>query len=229
VFSLAQILISLGVFLVVRRMFDVPLQLISLCSGPLFMNWLLMCKVKSRFERFDSDYPAFLLALVGLLKTGMNPIQALEAAAQGLEETSLVKQEVELMLERLRLGVPEARSIGSFGEDVNHPEIELFVQALLLGRSVGGSLSDTLDRLAKQVRKRQYFRKSADGAVGLQRGSIWFILGILCVMQTYLYFQWPDAVTVTWTHPTGRVAGQWALIFMIIGLYWVRRVTDIKI
>jgi tight adherence protein B len=140
-----------------------------------------------------------------------------------------VKQEVELMLERLRLGVAEERSIGSFGEDINHPEIELFVQALLLGRSVGGSLSDTLDRLAKQVRKRQYFRKSAAAAVGLQRGSIWFILAVLGGLELYLYLQWPETVILTWTNPMGRQVGQAGLIGIIIGLWWVRKVTEIKV
>ena len=99
----------------------------------------------------------------------MNSLTALQAASEGLDPESLVRQEVELMLERLRMGVPEDQSIGSFGEDIFHEEIELFVQALLLSRRVGGNLSDTLERLAKQVRKRQYFRESASAAFGQQR------------------------------------------------------------
>ena len=228
-FALAQVVVSLVSIAIVRQFFDLPLQLMSLAVGPLLMNWLLNAKVDSRFMKFDADYPSFLLSLVGLLKTGMNPVQALGAAAEALEPDALVKVEVELMLERLKLGVSEERSIGSFGEDIYHPEIELFVQALILSRRVGGNLSETLDRLAKQVRKRQYFRSSANAAVGLQRGSIWFILAVLMGLEAYLYLQWPECITLTWTHPLGRKAGQAGLIGIILGLWWVRQVTKLKV
>jgi tight adherence protein B len=228
-FAIAQVVLSLASIAIARQFFDLPLQLISLVVGPLFVNWLLNSKVEKRFKKFDADYPQFLLSLVGLLKTGMNPLQALEAAAEALEPDALVRVEVEIMLERLKLGVSEERSIGSFGEDIYHPEIELFVQALILSRRVGGNLSDTLDRLAKQVRKRQYFRSSANAAVGLQRGSIWFILVVLMGLEVYLYLQWPECITKTWTHPLGRKAGQAGLIGIILGLWWVRQVTKLKV
>lgn len=193
------------------------------------MNWLLNRRIARRFERFDADYPQFLLAFVGMLKTGLNPIQGLQAAAEGLEEGSLVREEVQIMLERLRMGVSEERSIGSFGEDIYHPEIELFVQALILSRRVGGNLSATIDRLSKQVRRRQFFRRSANAAVGLQRGSIWFILGILMALEGYLYFVWPECVTITWTHPTGRSVAQAGLTGIVIGLFWIRQVTKLRV
>jgi tight adherence protein B len=228
-FALAQVVVSIVAFLITRLFFDTPLQIISLTSGVLFVNWLLNLLVERRFKAFDRDYPQFLLSLVGLLKTGMNPVQALDAAGQALEPDALVRLEVELMLERLKLGVPEERSIGSFGEDVYHPEIELFVQALILSRRLGGNLSETLERLAKQVRKRQYFRQSAQAAVGLQRGSIWFILGVLATLEGYLYLQWPECITLTWTHPLGRKVGQAGLIGILLGLWWVRQVTKLKV
>jgi len=209
--------------------FDSVLQIIALLSGAVFMNWLLNRRINRRFERFDADYPQFLLAFVGMLKTGLNPIQGLQAAAEGLEEGSLVREEVQIMLERLRMGVSEERSIGSFGEDIHHPEIELFVQALILSRRVGGNLSATIDRLSKQVRRRQFFRRSANAAVGLQRGSIWFILGILMALEGYLYFVWPECVTITWTHPTGRSVGQAGLTGIVIGLFWIRQVTKLRV
>jgi tight adherence protein B len=185
--------------------------------------------IEKRFKAFDADYPQMLLSLVGLLKTGMNPMGALEAASKGLDDGSLVRQEIELMIERLRFGVSEDKSIGSFGEDIFHPEIELFVQALLLSRRVGGTLSDTLDRLAKQVRKRQYFRSAANAAVGLQRGSIWFILGILVSLEVYLYIVYPESITGAINDEFGWQVWQGSIVVILLGLYWVRQVTKIRV
>lgn len=228
-FHSCEIAISLAAFLVVRLHMNVVMQLISLLAGPLFMRWFLNTMMDRRFKRFDADYPQFLLSLVGLLKTGMNPMGALEAAAQGLEEGSLVKEECEMMIERLRFGVSEDKSIGAFGEDVFHPEIELFVQALLLSRRVGGTLSDTLERLAKQVRKRQHFRNSAVAAVGMQRGSIWIIIFMLFAMQFYLYLMYPQMVVGGLQSEMGWEAWQVGIAVILLGIFWVRQVTKIKV
>lgn len=224
-----MVLVSLVIFLVVRIQFNFVLQLFGLAAGPMFMFWLLNSAMMRRFHRFDKDYPSFLLSLVGLLKTGMNPIQALQAAAEGLDATALVKQETDLMLERLKVGIPEDQSIGSFGEDIYHEEIELFVQALLLSRRVGGNLSDTLDRLAKQVRRRQYFRSSAHHAVGMQRGSIWIILAVLVGLVSYIYTVAPDLVTGAWKDEIGWQVWQVGLVLILIGIFWIRQVTKIRV
>jgi Flp pilus assembly protein TadB len=228
-FAIAQIVLSVAAFLLVRPYCYELLQIFSLSTGPLLVNGFITLRINNRVNRFDKDFPAFLLSFVGMLKTGLNPLQALDACASNLEPNSLVRQEVELMLERLRLGVSEERSIGSFGEDINHPEIELFVQSLLLSRRVGGNLSETIDRLARQTRKRQRFRAAAKAAVAMQRGSILFILAILVFLEVYLYIAWPECVITTWTHPSASKGAQFGLAMILTGLYWVMQVTKIKV
>lgn len=228
-YRIYSVIISVIFFLIAILKLNILYQALAVFAGPIIMNSLVMGAVNKRFKLFDRDYPSFLLSLVGLLRTGMNPLQALGASAQGLEDGSLVRLEVEIMLERLRLGVPEEKSIGAFGEDVNHPEIELFVQALLLSRRVGGTLSDTLDRLARQVRRRQYFRSQAVAAVGLQRGSIWFILGIQVGLMVYIYITVPVFVTESIANPTGWQVWQFGIIVMMAGMFWVRQVSKIRV
>jgi len=228
-FRLLEWAISLLVFVVLYPKMNIVISMASLLSGPIFMRWLLNLMVERRYKKFDNDYAQFLMSLVGLLKTGMTAMGALEAAAQGLEEGSLVKEECEVMLERIRFGVPEDKSIGSFGEDIYHPEIELFVQALLLSRRVGGTLSDTLERLSRQVRKRQYFRRSAVAAVGMQRGSIWVIIGLLCALEVYIYLMYPQLVTEGFSTPIGWQVWQFSILLILLGIFWVRQVTKIRV
>jgi tight adherence protein B len=228
-FRLCQLIISIVAVYVISLKFNKVMTMMALLSGPILMNWLLNLFMDRRFNAFDSDYPAFLAAIVSLLRTGMNTSTALETAANGLEEGSLVKQEVMLMMERLRFGVSEDKSIGSFGEDIFHPEIELFVQALLLSRRVGGNLSETLDRLQRQVRKRQYFRQSAKAAVGMQRGSIWLIIAIMAGMELYLYVVYPIVVTDSLADPAGWQVWQFSLVVIMLGIFWVRQVTKLRI
>lgn len=223
--------IGIGIvsFLIASRIFALFLSVFFLFAGWLIMNTYVGMRLNRRFKAFDKDYSPFLLSLVGLLKTGMNTLTGIEAAAEGLEPGALVRQEVELMLERLRFGVPEEKSIGSFGEDVNHPEIELFVEALLLNKRLGGNLSDTLERLSRQVRRRQYFREAAVAAIGLQRGSLWFIIAILVALEVYLFIVMPETVIYSLKDPIGWMGWQAALLLASMGILWLKQVTKIRV
>jgi tight adherence protein B len=229
VFGVAQVVISLTTFLIARMFVKEALQVASLFTGPLIVNWFINRRIRARVAKFDADFPQFLLSVVGMLKTGLNPTQALQAAAENLEIDSVVRQEVELMLERFRVGVPEELSIGSFGEDVQQEEIELFVQALILSRRVGGNLSSTLDRLAKQVRKRHTFKMAASSTVSMQRGSIWVIIVIMLGVQGYMLISVPDMVIGAWTHPSLAGKAQATIVVIFLGIWWMRRITNVKI
>ncbi len=229
IFRLLEIAISLIALTIAHSKLNMFMQTLSLMTGPIVMRWAIGRFMDRRFRAFDADYPQFLMQLVGLLKTGMNPINGIEAASNALEPTSLVRIEVELMLERLRFGIPEDKSVGAFGEDIYHPEIELFVQALLLSRRVGGTLSDTLERLARQVRRRQYFRSSARAAIGMQRGAIWFILGIMLGLEIYLYFMFPESVIDAIADPVGWQVWQGGIALIMLGVFWINQVTKIRV
>lgn len=227
------------------RIFQVLLTLLFLLPALIFQSWIFVLLgvvlglvVSSsmleylnerRFLAFDKDYPVMLLSLVGLLKTGLNTLSALEAAGKGLPEESLVRREVELMLERIRLGLDETQAIGAFGEDIPHPEIELFVQALLLSTTVGGKLSDTLERLSKQVRNRQQFRSQAVGAVAMERGSTYVIGVIMTALMCYLAYKSPELVFPAFKDPLGKKIFQWGITVIVLGFLWSRKVSNIKV
>lgn len=228
-FRAIQIVVTIIVFIPARMHLALPLQLLALFLTPALVNGILGGAMERRFKAFDTDYPVLLLSYVSLLKTGMSTITGLEAAAKGLDEGSLVRSEVELLVERLRLGLTEEQAINAFGEDIAHPELELFVQSLLLSRKVGGTLSTTLERLAKQVRKRQQFRQQAKAAVGLEQSSIYAIAFIMSALMIYLTWASPDLVLPALKHELGNKIFQGGIALIIFGFWWSRKVTNIRI
>jgi len=228
-FRAIQIVATILAFISARQVFGYWIQALALLLTPLVCGAVLDYFVKKRFKNFDEDYPVMLLSYVGLLKTGMSTIVGLEAAGKGLEEGSLVRSEIELLIERLRVGMTEDQAINAFGEDIPHPELELFVQSLILSRRVGGTLSETLERLAKQVRKRQQFRSQAIAAVGMERSSLWAIAGIMSLLLGYLLISSPELILPAFKDDFGRSIFEAGLFLIIVGMYWSRRVTDIKV
>lgn len=228
-FRAIQIVVTLAVVIPAYLHASIFMVLLALFLGPNIATAFLRSALSRRFEAFDKDYPVILLSYVSLLKTGMSVIGGLEAAAKGLDRDSVVRAEVELLIERLRLGLTEEQAISAFGEDVAHPELELFVQSLILSKRVGGQLSGTLERLAKQVRKRQQFRKQAVAAVGMERSSLKMIAIIMGLLMLYLSWSAPELVFPAFKHQLGKKIFEAGVLLIVVGFWWSRRVTDIKV
>lgn len=228
-FRALQALVTILVFLPAYSYCSAPLKLAIIIMVPLLVRSVLDRAVRKRFDAFDRDYPVMLMSYVSLLKTGMSAIGGLEAAAKGLPEDSSVRYEIELMLERMRLGLTESQAIGAFAEDIPHPEIDLFVQGLILSRKVGGTLSSTIERLAKQVRKNQQFRRQALASVAMQQSSVYLICAVMTGLIIYMGYAAPDLIEPAFTDPIGKMVFQGGLTFVVFGFYWSRVVTNIKI
>lgn len=196
---------------------------------PFICDGLLNAKINKRYNLFDRDFPEFLMSFVSLLKSGMTAVAGLENAAAGLEDDSLVKFETETLVERLRMGLTEEQAIGSFGEDIPHPDIELFAQAMLLSRKVGGSLAGTIERLAKQVRRRSEFRKKAISAVALERNSGLMILGILVFTIVMITVRNPQFLAPAFKHPIGIKVFEAGVFCVVGGIIMSRKVTEIRV
>jgi tight adherence protein B len=224
-----QVFVTVAAFIPAYQYLEIYLQILFVVLTPQLVMSVVDMFLNNRFKAFDDDYPVLLMSYVSLLKTGMNAIGGLEAAAKGLDEGSFVRSEVELLVERLKLGLTEEQAIGAFGEDIAHPELELFVQGLILSRRVGGQLSATLERLAKQVRKRQQFRKQAVAAVGMEKSSIYVIAVIMSLLLFYLGFSSPELVLGAFKHETGKKIFQGGVALVLFGFWWSKKVTQIKI
>ena len=164
-----------------------------------------------------------------MLKTGVSVVPAIKMAGESFDEDSLLRAEVNLMIERMKLGVTEDSAIGSFGEDIPHPEIELFVQSVIISKKVGGKLSDILERLAKQVRKRQQFKKQANNAIGMEKGSLKAIAAIMFGVILYLGYSAPNLVLPALTDDTGKNIFWGGFLIVVLGFLWSRTVSNIKV
>lgn len=197
-----------------------------------FVGWaltgmFLTRAVDKRSNTFDEDYPVMLLSLVSLLKTGMSPVTALDNVSKGMDGDSLVRQELEILVERLKLGLTEEQALVAFAEDIFHPEVELFIQVLALNMRVGGKLSLAIERLAKQVRKRQEFKRRAVAAVAMERGSIWAILLIMIGLFVTIWFLEPLIIAGLFETGVGQLAFPWCIFLIIMGIAWSRKVTKV--
>ena len=206
-----------------------PVQFGVLVLTPCLVSSLIDYRIKKRVRKFEKDYSVMLNQLTGFLKAGMMILPGLQEVRKGLDPESSVRQEIELLLERIRLGLGEEEAIGAFGQDIAHPEIELFVQSLILNIRLGGSLCPTLERLSLQVRKRQQFQKQAIAAIENERLSIYSVTVIMVLLMLYLFWEAPNLIIPALNSSVGLNILQFGAVLAVFGFYWSTKIADIKV
>jgi Flp pilus assembly protein TadB len=176
---------------------------------------------QSNKKKFEEDYPAFLLAMASALRTGLDPLAAINSVESMLPESSVLRREIGLFKTQIQSSSSEEEAIFSFASSVNHPDVRLFTTALLLSRKEGSSLGACLQRLNRFTRQRQAFRRKAKAAVAMQRLSSFGIVGcslLIGVMQLGMNHQ---SFIEAWNHPLGRLLLSGGGSLLCIGFIWM--------
>lgn len=118
-------------------------------------------KSKERARLFSSEYPSVLLAMASNMKAGLTVYSSLERAIMLLPETSEVKREVKIFLEKIARGVTKDVAVSQFATSIELQELELFRRAFSLVMVHGGKFSRTLERLAQVCRDRENLIKAS--------------------------------------------------------------------
>ncbi len=192
------------------------------------MCWLRRA-VFRRAERFERDYPSMLVALASSIRTGLDPIVALQQAAELFSQESELGKELRKFVDAINAGQGEELALRRFGETINHPDIPLFRTAFLLARKEGSSLAKCLHRLARVTRNRQSFRRRMRASIAMQKLSSIGIAGCALLIVLFQAVVNNKALYMATAHPLGFRMLVAAGILMMLGLVGMFRMTRARI
>ncbi|MCS6893507.1 MAG: hypothetical protein NZO16_02925 [Deltaproteobacteria bacterium] len=138
VFHLIEVAISFGAVCFSYLFLSTPFVVFSFFIGPILCRGVLDFIVERKAKIFEQDFGQFIMSMVSLLKTGMTPVIAMESSAKALDDGSLVKAEVESLVESLRNGFNEERALSKFADTIYSPTVETFIQIMMVGKKVWG-------------------------------------------------------------------------------------------
>ncbi|NLF25785.1 MAG: hypothetical protein GX589_09055 [Deltaproteobacteria bacterium] len=178
-----------------------------------------------RAEGFESDYTALLIALASGIRTGLDPLVALNECASLFPDTSLVRREIEHLDEKISCGLSEQEAIQAFAETIDHPDLSLFRVSFLLARREGSSLAHCLQRLGRVTRQRQSFRRKIKAAVAMQKLSSLGIVGCGLVIGLFQMATNSQALLDAIAHPVGIKIIAGGVFLMALGVLWMMHIT----
>ncbi len=206
---------------------EVFLPIVAAGAASLPFGWL-DSKINQKVATFTEDYPTLLLATASSIKAGYTVETALERAVQLMPKTSIVRKEVEALLDRTRKGTSKEKSISQFAACIKLPDIELFRAAYLLATENGGRFTPTLERLARVTRDRVALINAARVSTSTMRmtSNILLVLTplILGVVSLRSETFWSTLIE----DPTANTAAAIGLTAIGAGYFWVRCLSAFK-
>lgn len=182
---------------------------------------------RKRLKKLEAQLPDAVDMIARALRAGHSFASALGMVGQEIKPP--MGPEFRTTFEEINYGVSLDEALTNLAKRVPVNDLRYFVIAVLIQRESGGNLAEILDTIGNLVRERlKLYDKirvlSAEG-----RLSAW-ILGLLpfCTAGMILIVN-PDFMKVLWTDPMGLKMIGLALVNMVLGLIWMRKIIRIRV
>ncbi len=182
---------------------------------------------QSRHDEFTSALPETLQMISGGLSAGLTLRQSVEAVAE--DGRPPVREEVRRALAQARLGMPLEDALDEVAERMHSKDFSWIVMVMRIQREVGGNLPELLGLVSATLRERDRLRRQVRVLSAEGRISAW-VVGLLPIaFVTYMLITRPDYLEPLVNDPLG-----WAMLLgggtlFVGGIFWLSRLTNLKV
>jgi tight adherence protein B len=180
-----------------------------------------------RGKKFDHQLPDVLTLVASSLSTGFSLPQALDAVAKDSADPSA--KEFSRALAETRIGADIADSLERMASRMDSDNMRWTSMAIRIQREVGGNLAETLRTTAKTLREREELGRHVRALSAEGRLSAYILIGLPIGIFFYTMQTNRDYIELLWTRPLGLAMIGAGLVSLTLGVFWMRKVVDVKV
>jgi tight adherence protein B len=180
-----------------------------------------------RAKAFERILPDALMLVATSLKSGFGLPQALDAVARDAAEP--VAKEFSRALAETRIGTDLADALERVAERMGSEAMEMAVMAIRIQREVGGNLAETLGTTAKTLRERESLYRQVRALSAEGRLSAYILIALPICIFFYMLWVNEEYISLLWMTMPGIVMSIGAVILLVLGIFWMRKVVRIEV
>ncbi|MCM2342594.1 type II secretion system F family protein [Rhodoferax sp.] len=187
----------------------------------------LVWRRNQRLHQIEAQLPDAMDLIARALRAGHAFPSAL--AMVGAEAQEPIAGEFKITSDEIGYGISVDNALNNMATRIPSPDVRYFVMAVIIQRETGGNLAELLGKLAELVRERfKLFAKvrvlSAEG-----RLSAWILGGLPFCVAGAIQILNPKYLSVLFTDEMGFKLVIGALVLMVIGIFAMWRIIDIRV
>jgi tight adherence protein B len=182
---------------------------------------------QQRMNAIENQLPDALDLMARAMQAGHAFSSALHMV--GTEGPQPTAQEFRTTFDEINFGLSAQDALLNLAARVRSQDLRYFVVAVLVQRETGGNLAELLVSIAALMRERMKLKGTVRVLSAEGRLSAWILTILPFVLAAAISFLNPRFVGLLWTDPIGiRMAGA-ALALMAVGIFWLWRITSVRI
>ncbi len=190
-------------------------------------KYVLTFKGKRRNKKFVAQLPDMLQLLSGTLRAGYSVAQGFEAVSQEIENP--MGKELQRVMTEARLGRPLEEALDNAADRMKSDDFTWAVMAIRIQREVGGNLAELLMTVSETMTQRERLRRDVSALTAEGRMSA-IVLGILPPgLGLVMYVMNPDYIGRLTQDSIGMILLVSAVVMMLVGFAWMRKIINIEI
>lgn len=221
-------LLALAVFLmalVLRQPLWLSL-LLGVLSTAIPFIWLSWARTK-RLNKLEAQLPDAVDLIARALRAGHAFPPALQMVAEELPEP--IGSEFGVAFDEINYGVPVSDAMMNLATRVPVDDLRFFAVAVILQRETGGNLAEILDNIAKLIRERFKLLGTVRVLAAEGKMSAWILTLLPFATALVINLVSPGFMRVLWTDPAGYKLIIFAMVAMLVGIFWMWRIVQIRV
>ena len=182
---------------------------------------------RKRLRAFDAQLAGVTVLISNGLKAGHAFVQALASVSASTKPPASV--EFARCGREIELGSPLEEALTRLVQRNPSEDLDLMMSAVQIQRIVGGNLAEILDTIAETIRERVRIKGEIRTLTAQARASGWIISLLPLAVAGVLTLIAPDYFTPMFTDPLGIGMIVASLTSMLIGIFFIRRIVDIRV
>ncbi len=190
--------------------------------------WLMLARHKRhRREAMEEMLPDALVSMSNSLLAGLTLPQSMAILVENTDAP--INQEFGLLLKEHKLGLTLDEAMNNMSERVQSKNLDLVVTSIQVARGTGGNLPEVFQDTAHAIR--EITRLEAKISTMTAQGKMQAIVlgGLPVFIAGAIYQVDPAMISPLWEDPYGWIILFFIAIFMIVGIFMIRKIVTVDV
>lgn len=184
-------------------------------------------KRSKRIARIEEQLPDAVDVIIRALRAGHPFIEAVRLVSS--EMASPVKDEFSTTFHEINYGGDVRAALLGLLQRVPSILVMALITAVLVQRETGGNLAEVLEKIAAVIRGRFRFQRRVRTLSAEGRISAWVLTMTPFVLFLLISLVNPDYMPMLTESPRGGDLIVMAAVMIVVGVFWINRILNIKI
>jgi tight adherence protein B len=180
---------------------------------------------QKRLNKLEAQLPDAFMMISSGLQSGASFPMALEDMARQAPEP--LAQEFGLLVKRMRLGVPMEDGLIELEKRIPLTSFVMASSAIRISREVGGNLVETINNMARTLRRKHQMEGKIDSLTAQGRTQGRFMSALPILLGIALSFLEPEAMAQLYTTRNGLLILTGMIVMQVMGFVFIRKLTSI--